>query len=111
MLDSFYTVSKYLFESELNEKGINYTAEKTFKDLCVKKPLRFDYYLNEYNCLIEVQGGQHFDPVAFNIGISKEQALNNFKELQKRDNMKREYCKKNKITLIEIITPDDFEKV
>lgn len=100
-----------LFESELNEKGINYTAEKTFKDLRAKKPLRFDYYLNEYNCLIEVQGGQHFDPVAFNIGISKEQALNNFKELQKRDNMKREYCKKNNITLIEIIASDDFEKV
>ena len=100
-----------LFESELNIRQLEYITEKTFPDLYMNKPLRFDYYLPRYNCLIEVQGGQHFHPVAFNIGISKEEALKNFKELQKRDQMKRDYCKNNNIDFIEVITPDDFIKI
>lgn len=100
-----------LFESELNVRQLEYITEKTFPDLYMNKPLRFDYYLPRYNCLIEVQGGQHFHPVAFNIGISKEEALKNFKELQKRDQMKRDYCKNKNIDFIEVIIPDDFIKI
>lgn len=100
-----------LFELKLVEKGLEYITEKTYPDLRTSQPLRFDYYLPKYNCLIEVQGGQHFHPYAFNINISKEEAFENFKQLQKRDQMKRDYCKEKNIKLIEIITIDDFNKV
>lgn len=40
--------------SILNEIGISYEREKSFKDLIgQKRPLKFDFYLNSYNILIE----------------------------------------------------------
>ena len=49
----------------LDRHGIEYTQEKTFKD-CVSfcgNSLRFDFYLEQFNVLIEYQGQHHHKPI------------------------------------------------
>lgn len=45
----------------LQENAISYIREYSFKDCLSNKGflLRFDFYLPEYNCCIEVDGRQH----------------------------------------------------
>ena len=56
----------------------------------------FDFYLVDYNILIECQGEQHYKPISV-FGGEK-----GFKLQQKRDNIKRNYCKNHNIHLIEL---------
>ena len=63
--------------------------------------LPFDFYLPEYNILVEVQGIQHYKPTDFE-GKGLRYAEIQFKKQQKRDKIKRDYCNKNKIKLLEI---------
>ena len=85
----------------LKEHNINFISEYTFDDCKSKQKvkLRFDFAIfknqNLY-CLIEFQGTQHNEPVDW---FGGEEA---FKLAQERDNIKRQYCKDNNITLIEI---------
>lgn len=58
--------------------------------------MRFDFYLPQYNTLIEYDGKQHFEPIEFFGGEEK------FNKLQENDKIKNEYCKNNKIPLIRI---------
>lgn len=46
----------------LNKQGVSYKKEKTFPDLVSSKGgyLRYDFYLEDYNVLIEYDGEQHF---------------------------------------------------
>lgn len=92
----------------LIEHKLNFVSQKTFNNLHSNKgyPLFFDFYLSDYNILIEYQGEQHFH-YANNVGWNNEE---NFKETQLRDNLKREYCQKNNIPLIEI-PYTDYEKL
>lgn len=76
-----------------NELGIKYQVQKKFKDL----DLRFDFYLPDYNVVIECDGAQHF------------RSINNdwnspfkLQETRKRDEQKIEYCKLKNITLLQI---------
>lgn len=85
----------------LHEHQIKFKKEYTFKDLKSKygQYLRFDFcILNQQNIpqyLIEYQGIQHFENT-FN--LSDEE----FNESTERDRLKREYCIKHNIPLIEI---------
>lgn len=81
--------------------NLDFIPQKTYPDCKFEMPLRFDFYLNDFNILIECQGQQHYYPVCFG-GISQERAEENFKLQQIKDNIKREYCKNNNIKLIEI---------
>lgn len=80
----------------LNDLGIDYQREKSFTDLKDKGLLRFDFLFQVQGrtIAIEFQGQQHYHPVDF-FGGQKA-----FDDLQKRDQMKREYCEKNGIDLI-----------
>lgn len=103
-----------LFEEYVRSKRVDYTCEKTFKG-CYwhsdsKHPLRFDYYFPKYNLVVEVQGAQHFRPTSMGATLTEEQIIKNFKGLKERDQIKRDYCMKNNINFIEIITKDDFKK-
>jgi hypothetical protein len=60
-----------------------------------------DFYLPNFNLIIEYNGGQHYAPVCFG-GISIEKAKNNFIKQVNRDEYVRNYCKNNNINLIEI---------
>lgn len=103
-----------LFEEYIRSKGLNYTCEKTFPDLYwhedSKHPLRFDYYFTDYNLLVEVQGSQHFNPSSMGAYMSKEEIEKNFKGLQERDQLKRDYCISHSLPFIEIISKADFAK-
>lgn len=80
----------------LNELSIKYVKEKTFQDCKSEKKLRFDFYLPCYNCCIEYDGIQHFQPIE-RMGGEKE-----FKALKDRDEIKNQYCKEKNIGLIRI---------
>lgn len=73
----------------------------SFTDCKYIKPLKFDAYDKKKNILYEFQGEQHYKPINFN-GITSEESQSNFELSQLRDNIKRTYCKNNKIKLIEI---------
>lgn len=89
----------------LEKLSIKFKPQFIFKDCKYKSYLRFDFgILDEYNnvlFLIEYQGLQHYKPCTFN-GVSKEKAEETFKETQIKDKIKKDYCSKNKIPLLEI---------
>ena len=76
----------------LYEQEINFIYQKTYPDLKSDKNyfLRFDFYLPEYNCIIEYQGQQHY--------LTDDK----FNESNKRYKIKKQYCQNNNIKLIEI---------
>lgn len=80
----------------LDKNEIQYEEQKKFDGCKNKTHLPFDFYLSEYNICIEFQGIQHFKPVEHMNGN------NGLLKRQKNDNIKREFCKKNGIGLLEI---------
>lgn len=85
----------------LEEHNFQYVYQKTFCDCRDKKVLPFDFYLPDYNILIEYDGQQHYEPVDF-AGKGEEWALEQFKIIQRRDNIKNIYCQQNNIRLLRI---------
>ena len=78
-------------EHFLETKGVNYEKLQHFEWLGKQ---HLDFFLPEYNTAIECQGRQHFMPVeAFG---GKEE----FEKCVKRDEMKKQLCKENKVNLI-----------
>lgn len=63
--------------------------------------LSYDFYLPQYNLLIEYQGEQHEKPIDF-YGFGKEYAQKQFEIQQEHDKRKCEYAKNNNIKLLEI---------
>lgn len=88
----------------LDSNNIEYEMQKTFDDCVCNKKLPFDFYIKDKNICIEVQGEQHYFPVIFG-NYTYEKAFENFKNQQKRDCIKKDYCNKNNIELILL----DFE--
>lgn len=88
----------------LKELNISFEEQKTFEDCIFINNLYFDFYLPDYNLLIEYDGEQHFKPIEFFGGKQK------FEEQQKRDNFKNNYCLINNIRLIRI-PYSDYQKI
>lgn len=82
-----------LYLDKLNIKNIRQHSFEKCKNI---RPLYFDFYLPDYNLLIEYDGIQHFEPVKFFGGEEK------FKQQQENDNIKNQYCKDNNISLLRI---------
>lgn len=80
-------------EEFLIKNNISYEIEKNFKNL---PHLFFDFYLPQYNLLIEYQGEQHYFPVNI-FGGEKH-----FKRQQELDEIKRQYVKQNNFNYAEI---------
>lgn len=80
-------------------KNICYIPQKTFDGLIGLRNglLSYDFYLPEYNLLIEYQGQQH---EKFTKGL--HQSKKDFEKQQEHDYRKREYANKNNIRLLEI---------
>lgn len=85
----------------LKQYKINYIPQYSFSECKDQRPLPFDFYLTDYNILIEYDGEQHYKPVNFG-GISDEEAQCNLKIVQLHDKIKTNYCKDNNIPLIRI---------
>lgn len=80
----------------LRENKIAFETQKGFQNCKHKRILKFDFYLPDYNLCIEFQGAQHYKAVDYFGGIES------FEESQKRDNIKRNFCRLNGISLLEI---------
>ena len=96
------------FQSELDKLNIEYICEKTFPGLKDKGMLRCDFYVPIINLVIEVQGGQHFTPVNYQ-KLSESELLKEFKALQNRDKIKKDYFKLNNIDFKEVIKSEDID--
>lgn len=84
----------------LAQNNIIFETQKTFDNCRFLESnclARFDFYLSEYNCLIEFDGKQHFQ--ADENGWNTKENLYMTKE---RDAFKNEWCKENNILLIRI---------
>lgn len=85
----------------LEENHIKYIKEYSFKD-CLSplgNTLYFDFFLPDYNTLVEYDGEQHFKPTTFGgvIDGAERLALN-----QEYDEIKNLYCSNHQIKLIRI---------
>lgn len=95
-------------EEILNNNDIIFIKQYKFNNLLGKNkvPLRFDFALfknNQLFALIEFQGIQHYNNV---YNLSEEDWAYSLS----RDEQKRDYCKKNRIKLIEIKYDDNIQK-
>lgn len=93
----------------LESKNISYIYQKTFDDCRDKNVLPFDFYISDYNVLIEYDGQQHFEPIDF-AGKGEVWALKQFKKTQHHDNIKNTYCQLNNIRLLRISYLQDIEE-
>ena len=87
-----------LIKTFLINYNINFEFQKSYDGLfgIKNRHLSYDFYLPEYNLLIEFQGEQHERPVEYFGGEEK------FKVQQEHDNRKREFAKLHNINLLEI---------
>lgn len=97
----------------LENNNIRYTSQYRFKECKDKKPLPFDFYLKDYNACIEVDGEQHFYNNGFYLKSNRPDT--SFEDRQKKDKIKDDFCKENRILLIRLkynkIRNGEFEKI
>lgn len=84
-------IAKYL-----NDINVKYISQYKFDNCRNILPLPFDFYLPDYNLIIEYDGKQHFKPVDIFGG------QDGFEETQLHDQIKTQYCKDNNIKLLRI---------
>ena len=85
----------------LENNNISYIQQKQFDD-CINEntgyKLRYDFYIPEYNVLIEYDGKQHF---VINTYWTKE-TEESFSDRQFKDNIKTKYAKEKNMMLLRI---------
>lgn len=83
----------------LEQNNIKFEKEKIFNDLNSKENrfFRYDFYLPEYNRLIEFDGIQHFEYTD-----SGWNTKENFEKTQQSDKIKNNYAKDHNIPLVRI---------
>lgn len=87
--------------SILDKLDIIYISQYFSQECKDQISLPFDFYLPNYNLIIEYQGEQHYFPVDF-AGKGKEWAEERFEYNKKHDKIKKDFCKKESIHLLEI---------
>lgn len=89
----------------LNNNNVAYIREWTEHNCKNEATLRFDFYLPNFNTLIEYDGLQHYKPIK-QFGGMKE-----FEKTQKRDKIKNEWAIENNYTMIRIPYYEDVNEV
>lgn len=95
-----YSLHERKVHDFLEDNGVKHIQEFRYNSCRDIKPLPFDFYLCDYNALIEIDGEQHYAPVLF--GGEKHNIYNRFILQQKHDNIKTEFCNNNNIPLLRI---------
>ena len=88
----------------LDKNCIKYVKEFIFEDCKFKNPLPFDFYLEDYNLLIEYDGEQHFYPINYFGGDI------HYKNTLRNDKIKNSFVNKVGIKLIRI-SYRDFDNI
>ena len=86
----------------LRDLNIEYEHQKKFPKLSMY--YRFDFYIPSINTIVEYNGSQHYEPVKHFGG------LKSFKNTQRRDMIKKQYCLDNGINY-EVIRYDEETKL
>ena len=89
--------------SFLKEHNIDFKKEYSFKDCKYKRILPFDFYLPDYNIVIEYQGEQHFKQ-------DRREHSEKLELRQFKDKIKRQYCYQNNIIEIELCYFDNLNE-
>lgn len=90
----------------LTQLDIVFEAQKRFKTIKSKKPLPFDFYLPDFELVIEYQGSQHYSE-------SSRKHNESLVDIQKRDEIKRVGAEENNLNYLAIdaTLEKDIEKV
>lgn len=81
----------------LEQNNIKFETQKKFEDCRGnRRPLPFDFYIKDYNLLIEFQGIEHYKPIPFFGGESS------FEKRKILDEIKRQYAINNGYNFLEI---------
>jgi len=95
--------------------NINYTPQKTFDGLIGLGGgnLSYDFYLLNYNLLVEYDGEYHYIPIRNYKNEPIEYAEERLRKQQEHDRLKDEYAKNNNIKLLRILywDFDDIEEI
>jgi hypothetical protein len=89
----------------LNKNNITFSFDKPLyltNNNAPKNKFRYDFYLPQFNCLIEYDGAHHFKPVNFTGNISNEKILENFEKRKSNDQIKNKYAIENGYKLFRI---------
>lgn len=99
-----YSKGETAIRNFLTNNNIDFILHHTFVGLngCGNKPLSYDFYLPEFNILVEFQGIQHEKPIKFSKSITDVEVKKIFKRQQEHDRRKQEYAKLYNIKLLEI---------
>lgn len=92
----------------LEQLDVCHDMEKQFEGCKDRGLLRFDFYLPDHNIVIECQGQQHYFPVDIFGG------KNQFRTQCRRDQIKRDFCEKEGIPLVEVpywFTDEEIEQI
>lgn len=92
---------EYEFKKYLDTNNIVYIYQYSLNDCRDVLPLPFDFFLEDYNAIVEIDGQGHYHPCHFN-QISDEQAIKTFEITKKHDEIKNAYCQEKNIKLIRI---------
>jgi hypothetical protein len=96
-------IEKYLIKN-----NIKYIREKKFNNCFnpkTNRQLPFDFYLYDYDLIIEYHGEQHYKKTGY-----FEKRAGGLKGLQYRDKIKKEFCNINNISYI-VISYEDFNNI
>ena len=93
----------------LEKCGIDFVPQKRFDDCRTTVPLPFDFYIPEFNTIVEYDGEGHYYPVDF----GGHDGTDTFERTVQNDAIKNQYCKKHNIELIRIPywDYDNIEKI
>jgi hypothetical protein len=83
-----------IIKTTLTSLNVSFRHNQTLGDCADIKRLRFDFILYDDTFCIEYHGKQHYLPTC---GFGES-----FEDITRRDQIKRDYCAANGITLIEI---------
>lgn len=108
---SFCNFSKgeIVIKSYLENNNIEFIQQYKFEECKDKRPLPFDFYIQQYNLCIEYDGLGHFQKVDYYGKCTNDKLQKNFKYVQKHDKIKTEYCKNNNINLLRISYKENIE--
>lgn len=90
--------------SVLDSLQISFIQQFVFEGCKDKIPLRFDFYLPDYNACIEYDGIQHYKPIEY---FGGEEHYNNIK---RKEDIKNKFCAENNILLVRI-PYTDYDKI
>ena len=104
LMDKRMSLGEYAIYNYLEKNNIIFEREKTFNDLHSpkNKKLRYDFYIQAHNILIEFDGAQHFKKVRWQHDHPDAQVDELYNYLVECDHLKNEYADANKIKLYRI---------